>query len=169
MSYRIGVGIPTRRIAATIALALLVCLWSTWAAAQVTIQPKDEIFGGYSWLGISGHADLGTKVQDINTGFDASSTYYFPFAHNLGVIVDGSGHFATGAPDYTGIGFIFGGLQYKYHTNSFSPFVHIMGGAANSFLRPTLQPRRVRTMSGKPLSPWAAASITLSTIDFRCA
>ncbi len=131
MSYRIGVGIPTRRIAATIALALLVCLWSTWAAAQVTIQPKDEIFGGYSWLGISGHADLGTKVQDINTGFDASSTYYFPFAHNLGVIVDGSGHFATGAPDYTGIGFIFGGLQYKYHTNSFSPFVHIMGGAAN--------------------------------------
>ena len=66
------------------------------ATAQVTIQPKSEIFGGYSWLGISGQADLGVKAQDINTGFEASYTYYFPFAHNLGVIFDGSGHFNTG-------------------------------------------------------------------------
>ena len=107
------------------------CLWGTLATAQVNIQPKSEIFGGYSWLGISGHADLGTPVQDINKGFDASYTYYFPFAHNLGVIFDGSGHFNTGAPGYTGVGFAFAGLQYKYHTDSFSPFFHVMGGAAN--------------------------------------
>jgi len=131
MSYRIGVGVLRRRIAATIAFAVMFCLWGTLATAQVTIQPKAEIFGGYSWLGISGHADFGDKVQDINTGFDASVTYYFPFAHNLGVIFDGSGHFNTGAPGYTGVGFAFAGLQYKYHTNSFSPFVHVMGGAAN--------------------------------------
>ena len=130
MSYRIGVGVPRRGIAATIALAVMFCLWATLATAQVTLQPKAEIFGGYSWLGIGGHADFEDNVPDINTGFDASVTYYLPGAHNLGIIVDGSGHFATGAPDYTGVGFILGGLQYKYHTNSFSPFVHFMAGAA---------------------------------------
>ena len=131
MSSRIGVGVPKRRVATTLALAVMFCLLGTLATAQVTIQPKGEIFGGYSWLGISGQADLGVKAQDINTGFEASYTYYFPFAHNLGVIFDGSGHFATGYPDYTGVGFGLVGLQYKYHTNSFSPFVHVMGGVAN--------------------------------------
>jgi outer membrane protein OmpA-like peptidoglycan-associated protein len=130
MSSRIGVGVPSR-VATTIALAVMLCLLGTLATAQVTIQPKSEIFGGYSWLGISGQADLGVKAQDINTGFEASYTYYFPFAHNLGVIFDGSGHFATGYPDYTGVGFGLAGLQYKYHTNSFSPFFHVMGGIAN--------------------------------------
>jgi len=131
MSSRIGVGVSRRRMATTIALAVMFCLWGTLATAQVTIQPKSEIFGGYSWLGISGQADFGNHVQDIATGFDASYTYYFPFAHNLGVVFDGSGHFATGAPNYTGVGFAFAGLQYKYHTNSFSPFVHFMAGGAN--------------------------------------
>ena len=52
---------------------LLVSFLCVNAAAQVTIQPKDEIFGGYSWLGISGYADFDIKVQDINAGFDAST------------------------------------------------------------------------------------------------
>jgi opacity protein-like surface antigen len=124
-------GVPNRRIAATIVLVLLFCLWGTYATSQVTIQPKTEIFGGYSWLGISGFADFRVNQEDITRGFDSSITYYLPWAHNnLGVIVDGSGHFNRDH-SYVGVGFVMGGLQYKYHTDSFSPFVHIMGGAAN--------------------------------------
>jgi hypothetical protein len=115
---------------------LSVC--GTFAAAQVTIQPKDEIFGGYSWLHVGGFADFGIKMPDIVNGFDASNTYYLPQAHNLGIIFDGSGHFSTGAPNYTGIGFAFAGLQYKYHTDSFSPFVRFMAGGAN--LSPAFPP-----------------------------
>jgi outer membrane protein OmpA-like peptidoglycan-associated protein len=120
-----------KMVAKSLVLCLLVWLCTVYAAAQVNVQPKSEIFGGYSWLGINGHADLNTKVHDINKGFDASYTYYFPWAHNLGIIFDGSGHFNTGNPDYTGVGFAFAGLQYKYHSDSFSPFVRLMAGAAN--------------------------------------
>jgi hypothetical protein len=120
-----------RAVAKLLVILLLLCLLGSNVVAQVTIQPKSEIFGGYSWLGISGQADLGNKVQDINTGFDASLTYYLPGAHNLGVIFDGSGHYNTGRPGYTGVGFAFVGLQYKYHTDSFSPFVRLMAGFAN--------------------------------------
>ena len=88
MTSRIGV-VPRHFIAAAFAL----CLFATYATAQVAIQPKAEVFGGYSWLGISGTADFGVKVPDISTGFDASTTYYLPQAHNLGLIADGSGHF----------------------------------------------------------------------------
>ena len=123
------------RCSKTVAIALfssmLLCLVCLPATAQVTIQPKVEVYGGYSWLGISGYADFNTKVQDITDGFDASLTYYLPQAHNLGIVFDGSGHFNTGAPGYTGVGFTLVGLQYKYHTNSFSPFVRFMAGAAN--------------------------------------
>jgi len=130
MLSRIGV-VPRYLIAAVFSITSCVLLFGTLAAAQVTIQPKDEIFGGYSWLGISGTADFNIKVQDIPVGFDASTTYYFPWAHNLGIIADGSGHFNTGRPGYTGVGFAMVGLQYKYHTNSFSPFFRFMVGAAN--------------------------------------
>ena len=43
MSSSIGV-VPTRRYATSIALALALCLWGTFASAQVTIQPKAEVF-----------------------------------------------------------------------------------------------------------------------------
>ncbi len=109
---------------------MLLCLCSAYAAAQVTIQPKDEIFGGYSWLHVNGYADFGVKVQDISKGFDASNTFYFPRFSNLGIVVDGSGHFDRDH-HYTGIGFALGGLQYKYHTEHFSPFVRVMGGVGN--------------------------------------
>ena len=131
MFARIGVGVSRRRNAVVIALAVMFCLWGTLAAAQVTIQPKEEVFLGYSWLGISGKADFQANAPDINKGFDGSITYYFPWAHNLGIVFDGSGHFAVNHPDFTGVGFAFVGLQYKYHTNSFSPFVHFMAGGAN--------------------------------------
>ena len=130
MLCRIGVA-QRYLIVIVFSLASCVLLFDTLATAQVTIQPKDEIFGGYSWLGISGTADFNIPVQDIPVGFDASNTYYLPQAHNLGIIADGSGHFNTGRPGYTGVGFAMVGLQYKYHTNSFSPFVRFMVGAEN--------------------------------------
>ena len=73
-----------RKLATALAVCLMLSVCGTFAAAQVTIQPKEEIFVGYSWLGISGYADFDHKVNDISTGFDASITYYLPQAHNLG-------------------------------------------------------------------------------------
>ena len=121
----------------TIVLAVAVCLLCTWASAQN--QPKDEIFGGYSWIAPNGYGDLDFKVNDIVKGFDASNTFYLPRAHNLGIVFDGSGHFnggvtpnpGTGSNNGTGMGFGLGGLQYKYHTDRVSPFVRILIGAAN--------------------------------------
>jgi hypothetical protein len=119
---------PKRVVATCIALAFALCLLGTYASAQ-TIQPKDEIFGGYSWLHPNGYADLGFKVPDIANGFDLSNTYYFPTMHNLGVLADGSGHFNSG--EGTGVGYLLGGIQYKYHTDTFSPFVRIFLGASH--------------------------------------
>jgi outer membrane protein OmpA-like peptidoglycan-associated protein len=127
-----------RKLAVALAVCLMLSVCGTFAAAQVTIQPKEEIFVGYSWLGISGYADFGRKVPDISKGFDASITYYLPHAHNLGIVFDGSGHFSTGAPNYTGVGFALFGLQYKYHTDTFSPFFRLMAGPAN--LSPAFPP-----------------------------
>ena len=127
MSSRIGV-VPTRLIAASIALAFALCLLGVLATAQTDIQPKDEVFGGYSWLHPNGNVDFGYRVEDIPVGFDASNVYYLPAAHNLGVLFDGSGHF-HGSED-TNVGYILGGLQYKWHTDTFSPFVRAFVGVA---------------------------------------
>ena len=61
-----------RKLAIALAVCLMLSVCGTFAAAQVTIQPKEEIFVGYSWLGVSGFADFGHKVPDITKGFDAS-------------------------------------------------------------------------------------------------
>ena len=127
MSSRIAVN-PRRVVATCIALVFALCLLATYASAQ-TIQPQDEIFGGYSWLHPNGYADLGYKVQDIVNGFDLSNTYYLPQLHNVGILVDGSGHFNNSQG--TGVGYILGGLQYKYHTDTFSPFVRAFVGTAD--------------------------------------
>jgi hypothetical protein len=63
MSSRIGV-VLRHRIATTVALAVVLCMLGTYAAAQVSIQPKDEVYGGYSWLNPAGHYDLGIQTQD---------------------------------------------------------------------------------------------------------
>jgi hypothetical protein len=126
-------------IAILITFACALCLLAAYAPAQV-VQPKDEIFGGYSWLDPNGYGDLGYKIQDIAKGFDVSNTYYLPSAHNLGLLVDGSGHFNGGTQPRnlvnngnsgTSVGYILGGLQYKYHTHSVSPFVRGFVGTAN--------------------------------------
>jgi hypothetical protein len=98
-----------------------------YALAQTDIQPKDEVFGGYSWLHPNGRVDFGYKVGDIAKGFDVSNVYYLPSVHNLGILLDGSGHFG----EDTDVGYILGGLQYKYHTDTFSPFVRVFLGTSH--------------------------------------
>ncbi len=138
MSSRIGL-VPTRFLATSIALAAALCLLVICASAQTDIQPRDEIFGGYAWLAPNGWGDLNFKINNIPNAFDASNTYYFSGMRNLGLLVDGSGHFNGGttppnpftANDKTGVGYVLGGVQYKYHTNSLSPFFRGFVGTAN--------------------------------------
>ncbi len=124
MSSSVGV-VPTRRFATIIALALALCSWGTFAAAQVTIQPKAEIFAGYSWLHPAGNYVDGIKTTDHTEGVNESLVYYLPQAHNLGIMADFSQHFGVSNEN---IQYVLGGLQYKYHTDSFSPFVHVFAG-----------------------------------------
>ena len=137
MCSHIGV-VPRRLFATFVALAFALCLLGTFAAAQVAIQPKDEIYAGYSWLHPGGHYDLGIQAQDVSTGIDISNVYYLPRAHNLGVLVDSSMHWGgnyggnSGAGDY----YVLGGLQYKYHTDTFSPFFRVYAGAIRQVAPP---------------------------------
>src|ERR1700757_852400 len=94
MSSRIGV-VPTRHFATIVAFAFALCLLGTYAAAQVTIQPKAEVYAGYAWLHPGGPYDFGVPTTDHTTGVDESLVYYLPQAHNLGVLVDSSQHFGT--------------------------------------------------------------------------
>ena len=125
MSSRFAVVL--RPIVVTLsALVCCLCLLGTFAAAQ-TIQPVDEVFGGYSWLHANGYGDFGYKVPDLASGFDISNTYYLPQMHNLGVLAAGSAPFGTGA----GVGYALFGPQFKYHTDTFSPFVRAFVGFAD--------------------------------------
>ena len=108
MSSRI-VSNPRQVVATCIGFAFALCLLAAQASAQTDIQPKDEIFAGYSWLHPNGYGDLGYKVPDITHGFDLSNTYYLPSVHNLGVLIDGSGHFGSGSSQGNGVGYILGG------------------------------------------------------------
>src|ERR1017187_6107301 len=129
-----------RMIAAGIVLTFALCLLGTYASAQASVQPQDEIFGGYSWLHPNGYADLNYKVLDIVDGFNFSNTYYIPADHNFGILMDGSGHMnggtnpvnqANGKNQGTAVGYVLGGIQYKFHTDSLSPFVRVFAGGAN--------------------------------------
>src|SRR5271157_1372971 len=87
-----NVVVPKRVLVLLVAAAFVLCLSGTYASAQATYQPKNEIFAGYSWLHPNGYVDWG-KVPDITGGFDGSITHYLPQNHNLGFVFDGSGHF----------------------------------------------------------------------------
>ena len=159
MSSRIGV-VPTRRVATTIALAVVCCLLGTFAAAQVTIQPKDELYAGYSWLHPGGSYTVNGKTQDVTDGVDISNVYYLPFAHNLGVLIDASGHWGSSynvdgfighATDYYGLG----GLQYKYHSDSFSPFFRVYAGALHQI------PPFGRTGAASGMRLWVQAAVSI--------
>ena len=119
-------GVPKRHVATLIALAFAVCLLSSFAAAQITLQPKAEVFGGYSWYHPNGYVDWG-KAPDIAHGWNASGTFYFPTVRNLGVVIDGSGHYNS---TYVNVGFGLAGLQYKFRNDQFSPFIRVLVGAA---------------------------------------
>jgi outer membrane protein OmpA-like peptidoglycan-associated protein len=119
--------VSKRHLVTVAALAIALCCLGTFAAAQVTIQPKAEVYAGYSWLHPGGHYDDGIPTTDHSTGVNESFTYYLPWAHNLGVMFDASQHFGV---SNEGISYYLGGLQYKYHTDSFSPFFHVFAGAA---------------------------------------
>jgi len=129
-------AVVSRRVVTTlIAFAFTMCLLGTRAAAQADIQPKDEVFGGYSWLHPNGYVDYGFKTPDIARGFDVSNVYYLPQAHNLGLLGDFSYHWGgkiAGTPvNDLKAAFILGGLQYKYHTDTLSPFVRVFVGTAD--------------------------------------
>ena len=129
MSSRIGV-VPKPHLATIVALAFALCLLGTVAAAQVTVQPKAEVYAGYAWLHPGGHYDFGIQTKDQTTGIDESIVYYLPWAHNLGILVDSSQHWGQnyGGPGNAGDYYVLGGLQYKYHTDSFSPFFRVFAG-----------------------------------------
>jgi hypothetical protein len=115
------------RFLALIVMAFALCLVGTFAAAQ-TNQPIDEVYGGYSWLHPGGYGDLNYQVPDLTSGFDISNTYYLPKLHNVGIVLDGSGHLPKNG---SGAGFGLAGLQYKYHGQVFSPFARFLVGGAN--------------------------------------
>ena len=129
MSSRIAV--PKYMIAALFAVMLVLSLSSTYAVAQVSIQPMDEVYGGYAWLHPAGHYDLGIQTKDVTDGVDISNVYYLGFAHNLGILVDGSMHWGSnyGGPGSASDYYMLGGLQYKFHSDSFSPFFRVYAGA----------------------------------------
>ncbi len=125
--------LPKRLFATTVAIAFALCLLGSQAAAQATIQPKAEIYGGYSWMhpnGYYGQFDNNVKTADIVNGFDISGTYYLPSMNNLGVLIDYSGHFNK-SQNPGGVNLNLGllGVQYKWHTDQLSPFVRILAGA----------------------------------------
>ena len=91
MFLRTGV-VPRRHFPTIIGVVLALCLLGTYATAQVTIQPKAEVYAGYSWLHPGGFYDDGIRTTDHNTGVDESIVYYLPNAHNLGVLADFSQH-----------------------------------------------------------------------------
>jgi hypothetical protein len=121
-------GVPKRLVGTSIALVFAVCLLGSFAAAQVTVQPRAEVFGGYSWYHPNGYVDWG-KVPDIAHGWDASATFYLPEApHKLGFLIDGSGHYNS---TFANAGFGLLGMQYKFRNDQFSPFVRVLVGAAH--------------------------------------
>lgn len=102
--------------------AFLVALLIAGAAAQDASQPRDEIFGGYSFLNPHGTADFGVRLPNIPAGFDASNTFYFTRTgalHNLGFVADGSGHFDRDH-QYVGIGFGMGACSTSITPKAFS-------------------------------------------------
>ena len=120
-------GVPKRLFATSIALAIAVCMMGALAAAQQTLQPKAEVFGGYSWLNPNGYVDWG-KVPSIVNGWNASGTFYMPNARNFGIVLDGSGHYNS---TYSNVGLGMLGLQYKFRNDQFSPFVRVMVGSSH--------------------------------------
>ena len=157
---------PKRIFAVLIALAFLT---GSYAVAQVTSSPKNEIYLGYSWLHPNGSVDWG-QVPDIVAGGDASFTHYFPNVWNLGIIADGSFHSGKGANGNLGanVGLAMGGLQYKLHNSQLSPFLRAMVGAADlspDLLRSEWKPA-IDVGGGLDLNLTKAFAIRIAQFDY---
>ena len=169
MSSRFAV-VPTRIFVTLMALACVLCLMCTFAAAQ-TIQPVDELFAGYSWLHTGGYVDFGYKSPDIVGGFDISNVYYLPQAHNLGILGDFSYHFNGSIPntgvDDIKVAYVLGGIQYKYHTDTISPFVRaFVGGADHSGANVGQWSAALGGGGGLDLTVWPKLSIRIAQVDY---
>jgi outer membrane protein OmpA-like peptidoglycan-associated protein len=159
--------VPKRLSAVIIALACLACLSGTYAAAQGPVQPKNEIFGGYSWLHPNGYVDWG-KVPDIVDGADVSFTHYLPNAHNLGLLADFSYHWNNGPTFASDVGLGMLGIQYKWHNDQFSPFGRVMVGASRltpNFLAAEWKPA-VGAGGGFDLSLNRKLSVRIAQVDY---
>ena len=141
MSWRPGAANKCS-VVALIALGCALCSLGTLASAQNADRPKDEIFGGYAFLVPNGWGDLDYKINTIPNAFDISNTYYLRRVPNLGILIDGSGHFlggttppnlANGSNNSTAVGYALGGLQYKFRKNSFSSLLPSLSGRTNLF------------------------------------
>jgi hypothetical protein len=135
-------GVLKRIFATSIAIAIAVCMLGALAAAQETLQPRGEIFGGYSWLNPNGYVDWG-KVPSIVSGWNGSGAFYLPEAHKVAFVIDGSGHYNSTRAN-VGLGLL--GLQYKFRNDQFAPFVHVLVGA--SHLSPAALPSQWRAAVG---------------------
>jgi len=164
--------VPKRAYAVLIALVVVIGLSGTYAAAQDTVYPKYEVYGGYAWLHPNGNVDWG-KVPDITSGFDASITYYLPGAHNLGILVDGGYHWnsqtnSLGPTFGETVGLAMAGIQYKLHSPQLSPFARVMVGTADlspDFLRSEWKPA-VAVGGGLDLNLGKKFSIRMAQLDY---
>jgi hypothetical protein len=113
MSWRFAAS-GMRGAAMAIALSWAFGCLGNFAVAQNACRPEDEIFGGYAFLVPNGWGDLNYKINNIPNAFDVSNTYYFRNIPNLGLLVDGSGHFRggttppnldNGSDNSTGVGY----------------------------------------------------------------
>ena len=164
------VGLPKCGPAALLAFAFALLLSATYAAAQATSSPKNEIYLGYSWLHPNGNVDWGTVPDVVVPGGDISFVHYFPNARKLGVIVDGSVHSGKGANNNLGanVGLGLAGLQYKLHNSQLSPFVRVMAGAAYldpDTLRSEWKPA-IDVGGGLDLNIWKPVSIRIAQFDY---
>ena len=124
------------QLARTLLIAMggaLFCL-ATAASAQNSLAEGRDLRRILHGLAPNGWGDLDYKINNIPNAFDASNTYYLPKAHNLGLLLDGSGHFKggttppnlqNGSNDSTGVGYALGGCS----TNSTSTQCRRFSGA----------------------------------------
>lgn len=109
--------------------ALLVFLLSSFAAAQKSLIPGIEVFGGYSHLSFPS-GGLGFESWTQMNGFEAAVT--IPHIYKgMGITFDGSANYATTLEQYN----YFVGPQYKWEFNKFTFIAHGLYGRAQTRIR----------------------------------
>ncbi len=108
------------------ALALFVIAFTSSALfAQEPPTPKVDVFAGYSWY----HPGLrlgGINLGDDAKGFGIAPTYNFN--KNVGLTIDGGGHFGSDGLGQNQAGTIMIGPRFMWRQEHFAPFLHAMTG-----------------------------------------